>query len=88
MPETFSVIEVFDVFFKLHNVLNVSYEPNLQAMMNFLAYFVYSFDDNGSSGTENKKKKTFVPTNRMHQVFSEFPNLNGDCENELVPEAA
>lgn len=70
MPETFSVIEIFDVFFKLHNILDVAYEPNIEPMMNFLAHFMYDFDDNATNG----KKKKFVPKIRMHEMFNKFPN--------------
>lgn len=77
IPATFSAIEVLDLLFKLHLVLNLEFEPNIEPMMHFLAYFVYNFGDSlnvrDKTGT---KAIAFKPNNRMQELFNIFPDLN------------
>lgn len=76
-PATFSAIEVLDLLFKLHLVLNLEFEPNIEPMMHFLAYFVYSFSDSlivrDKMGSKNV---AFKPHNRMQELFNNFPDMN------------
>lgn len=77
MPANFSAIDVIDFFIKLHFILNLKFEPNIEPMMHFLAYFVYGF---GGSlivrDKKNLKKIPYKPHNRMQELFNGLPDLN------------
>lgn len=76
IPTTFSAIEVLDLLFKLHLVLNLEFEPNIEPMMHFLAYFVYNFGDSLIVRDKTGKKTiAFKPINRMQELFNSFPDL-------------
>lgn len=51
VPTAFSFDEVFDMYFKLHHVLNIQYHPNLKNLLIFMEHFVYGM------------KESFVPVN-------------------------
>lgn len=47
MPEGFDIGQTFDMFFKLHKVFNLNFEPNIKNAMNFVQHFIYGFKERG-----------------------------------------
>lgn len=47
MPQGFDIGLTFDVFFKLHKIFNLNFEPNIKNAMNFVQHFVYGFKERG-----------------------------------------
>lgn len=58
IPETYDIISVIDLFYKLHFVFDVDFEPNVSPMMVFLQRFVYNMID-----------RNRTPTNRMKEFW-------------------
>lgn len=63
LPKEFSVAEVLDMFFKVHTVFHLKYNPNLANMMMFLECLVYKFA---------KGKRVLNPTAHMLRIFEEL----------------
>lgn len=45
IPEDYQFVQVVDVFFKTHKVLNLEFEPVLAHMMTFLQAAIYKLTD-------------------------------------------
>lgn len=41
MPEDFSFLQIMDLFYKIHKVFNLQYNPHVKRMMNFIEYYVF-----------------------------------------------
>lgn len=69
VPLHFDAIQTVDLFFKIHMVLNIHFEPNIEQAMNFLAHFIYGFDVTvlACGGT-----KQFKPINLMYETHNLF----------------
>lgn len=51
VPLSYTLPEVFDLYFKLHSTFNIKYESSLMKMMSFCEKFIY------------KMETTFKPSN-------------------------
>lgn len=47
-------------------VLNINFEPNVEAAMNFLAHFIYGFD----GATNPICSKKFKPSTKMYEIHN------------------
>lgn len=59
MPEGFDIVSTFDVFFKIHKIFNLHFEPNIKNAMNFAQHFLYGFKERG-----------LKMTTRMEDIFN------------------
>lgn len=64
VPST-DMISIFDIFFKVHFVFNIEFEPNLVPAMNFLQYYVYKMPIYG-----------YKPSNRMIDIWNKLQHIN------------
>lgn len=60
----FNIMQVMDLFFKIHMVLNVEFEPNIKKMMIFLGKFFYGMEEN-----------SFKVTNIMTFIHNQLINM-------------
>lgn len=57
LPITCNFLKAFDLFFKLHKIFDLKFEPNISNVMRFVEYFIY-------------KIQTEQPTDRMLEIFN------------------
>ncbi|XP_055304838.1 uncharacterized protein LOC129569726 [Sitodiplosis mosellana] len=80
LPDDMDFLHVFDLFFKVHKIFDLKYEPRLHNMMVFVENFIY------------KVKNEHRPTNRMLEI-SGYLEISGHLEKDddmdlLAPSAA
>lgn len=61
LPVNFTFPEVFDIYYKVHKIFDLCFEPNLRNMMFFIENYIYKIE-------EGIKK----PTNRMLDIFNQI----------------
>lgn len=61
VPQDYSFVATFDLLFKLHHVLNFSFEDNLKTMMNFVQHYIYKM-----------VRVNVKMTTHMIRVFNDF----------------
>lgn len=61
MPPDWTFLEVMDVFYKIHRVLNIEYHVHIKPMMHFIDRFIYKNNDKGSKITP-----------KMHEVYAKI----------------
>lgn len=57
LPEQFSILETFDMLFKIHKIFNLNFDVNLKNMFFFIQDEIYKQTD-----------VDFEPTNRMGEI--------------------
>lgn len=64
VPIGYDLIQVIDLYFKIHFVFNLNFEPNLAPMLNFFKYFVYEL-----------RNDNFTPPTKMLDIWNRLkPN--------------
>lgn len=61
LPREYGIVETYDLFFKVHKVLNLSFNPVIYNMMNFVQTFIYKLED-------GQRK----PSNSMKAVYNDL----------------
>lgn len=63
LPKEFDAAQLLDLFYKVHIVLNINFDPNLHKMMMFVQSLIFKFREG---------KNNFKPTAHMLKVFDEL----------------
>lgn len=50
-PNTYGIMEVFDMFFKVHKIFNLDFHPNIQPMMLFVEKYIFKMNHSQSQLT-------------------------------------
>lgn len=75
MPANFGIMGVFDLYFKVHKLFNLSFHPNIQPMMLFVEYYIFKMNENQSQLTA-----------RIRELATKFEYLfNAEDENVIQP---
>lgn len=55
VPDTFTTAEIFDLFWKVHKVFNLDFDPNLKPMMKFIQHFIFCIETKRCNVTPRMK---------------------------------
>lgn len=44
VPDNFQFVDVMDLFFKIHKILDLDFQPSIKSMMNFIEVFIFEMD--------------------------------------------
>lgn len=62
----FTAIKCVDLFFKIHWVLDIHFEPNIEPAMNFLSHFIFELEGPKKTNDSAAKK----PTTKMYEIHN------------------
>lgn len=54
MPQNFGLLETFDLFYKMHFVLDLDFDESMTNMMHFVQHYLYE-DDGGKRPSPSMK---------------------------------
>lgn len=61
----YDLVQTVDLFFKIHFVFNLNFDPNLVPMMNFMKCYIYELHDD-----------SFVPSTTMIDIWTKLNTNN------------
>lgn len=68
VPQHYDFIQTLDLFFKVHKVFGMNFEPNLVPAFNFIQYFIYELNTD----------RSMKPTNKMTDVYTRCKNASSN----------
>lgn len=67
VPHDYSFLKVMDLYFKVHFVFSISYDPSLVQFMKVFQYYVYDINDNASLSPATILKAQQIFTESLSQ---------------------
>lgn len=61
VPLCYDLVRTVDLYFKIHFVFNLNFDPNLAPMMNFMKYYVYELHND-----------SFTPSTKMIDIWNKI----------------